>query len=181
MMQLNSLHNPYQHQSGATLAVALILLLVVTVLGISSVQTSLVEERMSGNLRDKHIAFEAAESALVSAEAALATLDDYPTPTTSGTNGFWTLGAPGANKWWNTNSLGWWTTNGQSASGNSLQHAAPVYILEERTFVQKGENLTIGTGEVTQGKYYYQVTARGQGGSADTRVHLRTTFIKRFD
>ncbi len=171
----------FSKQQGVTLSITLILLLVVTVLGVTAVRTSIVEEKMSANLRDRHIAFEAAESALTEAEDWLDIQMEYPTPTSSATNNVWTYGTPGSDDWWNTNSIAWWSSKATSVSGNSLQHIAPLYVVEERAFVQKGENLTIGHGDVKQGKYYYQVTARGHGGSANTRSHLRTTFIKRFD
>ncbi|WP_045826164.1 pilus assembly PilX family protein [Teredinibacter turnerae] len=170
-----------KNQQGATLAVTLVLLLIVSVLGISAVQSSLVEEKMSGNLRDKHIAFEAAESALTVAEAWLDERENYPTPTAAGTNRVWNFGSPGNSEWWHSNPVSWWTNNAINAPTNTLQQAAPRYIIEERAFTQRGENLTIGTGAVRQGKYYYQVTSRGNGGSANTQVHLRTTFVKRYD
>lgn len=61
----------YSKQQGAVLFVALIMLLLLTILGVSSMKGTLMEEKMSGNLRDHNIAFEAAESALRDAEATL--------------------------------------------------------------------------------------------------------------
>lgn len=169
------------NQFGATLAVTLVLLLIVSVLGISAVQTSLVEEKMSGNLRDKHIAFEAAETGIIAAEDWLENTLDYPTPTTTGTEGVWVYGFSGSPEWWRNNSDSWWGNNAVSAAGNSLQSAAPQYFIEDRSASQAGEDLTYGGGDLLQVKFYYQITARGYGGNSDTRVHLRTTYIKRFD
>jgi len=171
----------YKQQQGVTLAVTLVFLFVLLVVGGSAVRISLVEEKMSGNQRDKHIAFEAAESALVSGEDWLDSLLEYRTPTDQGTDTIWALGTPGTDKWWRTNNATWWAGNTVGIDGNSLQHAPPRYIVEERAFVQKGENLIIGAGDTKQGKYYYQITSRGHGGGENTRVHLRSTFIKRFD
>ncbi|SMF01310.1 type IV pilus assembly protein PilX [Alteromonadaceae bacterium Bs31] len=176
-----NIQHSIQQQRGVTLAVTLVLLLVVTVLGVTAIRSAVVEEKMTANLRDKHIAFEAAEAALSDAETWLDVQMEYPTPTSAGTNSVWSYSSPGSGDWWNTNSLAWWNTKAISVTGNSMQHAVPRYVIEERAFVQKGENLTIGFGENKQGKYYYQVTARGHGGSESTRSHLRTTFIKRFD
>jgi type IV pilus assembly protein PilX len=55
-------------QKGATLIVAILFLLVVTVLGISTWQMSSGEERMAGLTRDRQLAYEAAEAALREAE-----------------------------------------------------------------------------------------------------------------
>jgi type IV pilus assembly protein PilX len=57
-----------QSQRGATLIVAILFLLVITVLGISSWQMSNGEEKMAGLTRDRQLAFEAAEAALRDAE-----------------------------------------------------------------------------------------------------------------
>lgn len=51
--------------------VSLLLLLVITLLGITSMQTSLLEERMAGNQRHRAQAFQEAESALRAAEKSI--------------------------------------------------------------------------------------------------------------
>lgn len=57
-------------QRGVVLIVALIMLVVITLLGISSIRTVLQEERMAGNTLDRSLAFQAAEAALRDGEAA---------------------------------------------------------------------------------------------------------------
>lgn len=54
--------SPRRGQSGAVLIVALILLLVLTVLGISSMNTTSLEERMAANTQESFRAFRAAEA-----------------------------------------------------------------------------------------------------------------------
>ena len=61
-------------ERGAVLIVGLLLLLVMTIIGVSSMQTTLLEEKMAGNLRDQDLALQAAESALRDAEAWLETI-----------------------------------------------------------------------------------------------------------
>lgn len=62
--------NPARHrppavrQTGTTLVIALILLLVLTVLGVSSINTVTVEERMAANTQEGVRSFQAAEAAL---------------------------------------------------------------------------------------------------------------------
>ncbi|HEY0661440.1 MAG TPA: PilX N-terminal domain-containing pilus assembly protein [Lysobacter sp.] len=63
----------HRRQSGVALIVVLILLMVMTLLGLASLRGTLMEERMSANLFDRSLAFQAAESALREAEARLGT------------------------------------------------------------------------------------------------------------
>ncbi|WP_374510941.1 PilX N-terminal domain-containing pilus assembly protein [Niveibacterium sp.] len=55
-------------QRGATLVVSLILLVMITMLALSTMRTSTMEERMSRFSREQSLAFQAAESALKDAE-----------------------------------------------------------------------------------------------------------------
>ncbi len=66
-------------QQGAALFVSLILLLVLTITAVSSMQGTLLQEKMVSAQRDGQIAFEGAEHALREAEALLrgATLPDF--------------------------------------------------------------------------------------------------------
>jgi type IV pilus assembly protein PilX len=55
-------------QRGVVLFVVLVLLLILSYLGLTAMQESTAEERMSGNLRDRNVALQAAELALRDAE-----------------------------------------------------------------------------------------------------------------
>ncbi|SIP94910.1 pilus assembly PilX family protein [Solilutibacter tolerans] len=64
--------SPYptrNRQSGAALAVVLILLIVVTLIGLASLRGTLLQERMSASAFDRSVAFQQAESALRAGEA----------------------------------------------------------------------------------------------------------------
>jgi type IV pilus assembly protein PilX len=58
-------------QQGIVLVIGLIMLTVMTLLAVTSIQSSGLQELMSNNTKDKVIAFEAAESAIRAAEAYL--------------------------------------------------------------------------------------------------------------
>ncbi len=60
--------NTLKSQSGAVLLVSLIMLLLLTLIGVTGMQTAGLEEKMAGNMRDRNIAFQAAEAALRDAE-----------------------------------------------------------------------------------------------------------------
>lgn len=55
-------------QQGSTLVVGLIMLLVITVISLSALQMTSLQERMAGNVVERNIAFQAAEIALRQAE-----------------------------------------------------------------------------------------------------------------
>src|SRR5690606_28783145 len=61
-----------QAQAGVSLLVVLILLLVTSVLGIAVLRSSLMQERMSGNMYDRSLAMQAAELGLGAGQQALA-------------------------------------------------------------------------------------------------------------
>lgn len=61
------------HQRGAILIVSLLMLMVMTLIGITAVGTTTLEEKMAGNNRQRQLAFQAASSALREAETWLAT------------------------------------------------------------------------------------------------------------
>lgn len=52
-------------QSGAVLAVGLLMLLILTVIGVSAMKSTVLDERIAANSQFKMLAFQAAESALV--------------------------------------------------------------------------------------------------------------------
>lgn len=57
-----------RRQHGVSLLIVMILLLVMSVLGIAILRSSAMQERMSANLRDRSLAFQAAEAALREAQ-----------------------------------------------------------------------------------------------------------------
>lgn len=63
--------NVKKQQSGAALLVALIMLLVSTMIGLASIRGTTLNEKMSSNMYDRSLSYQAAESALRAGEAAL--------------------------------------------------------------------------------------------------------------
>lgn len=55
---------PINNQRGATLIIALIMLLLLTIIGLSSMRGTSLQESMAGNMRDSSLALQAAEAAL---------------------------------------------------------------------------------------------------------------------
>jgi len=53
-----------RRQQGAILVTALIILVVMTLIGVTSMQSSTMEERMAGNMKEIHRSFQAAEAGM---------------------------------------------------------------------------------------------------------------------
>ena len=53
-----------QHQHGMALIMALVILLILTILGVTAMTTSSLEEKMSGNIQEQNKAFHVAESGI---------------------------------------------------------------------------------------------------------------------
>jgi type IV pilus assembly protein PilX len=90
-------------QVGAALIVSLLFLLIMTVVGITAVQVSSLEEKMSGNMRVRGLVFQAAESALRAAELSVG--NDLDNNNLIGrfnscSNGYYNLKCSGSNAIW---------------------------------------------------------------------------------
>ena len=67
-------------QRGATLLIALLLLVVLLIMAVPGIQNAGLQERVAGNSRDRNLAFNAAESALRDAEGWLFSVPNVPVP-----------------------------------------------------------------------------------------------------
>lgn len=72
-----------QRQSGVVLVISLIMLLALTLIGVTSSSVTGLEEKMAANSKDVNLAFQAAEAALRAAETSLT--NNHPTSTTTPT------------------------------------------------------------------------------------------------
>jgi type IV pilus assembly protein PilX len=195
-----------RQQSGAVLIVSLIFLLVMTALGVTSVQVTSLEEKMVGNTRERSVAFQAAESALKEGESLIenpVTLAALTFPTTVG-------GTSTQAGIYRSDSAA--PSLSTCASPCSLQKA---YLLDEfwtnsvnyRTYMDTNndgvadvdkngdgtpdvnafgvantpkyviEKLTEAPAPPLTGSYY-RITAWGVGGTADSVVIVQSTYLK---
>ncbi len=163
-------------QSGAALFVCLVLLTIMTLIGISSVSTTVLEEKMAGNTRNRHLAFQAAEAALRAGENAV----DGASPgqfSNTGTNGFYGRSVPGdtspAYPVWEQTGVAW--QNASNARAGLV--AAPQYIAENFGSVNRDEHCILILPLPPDCVFpVYRVTARGWGLNSNTRVTLQSTF-----
>lgn len=158
---------PHRTQSGIALIVSLLLLVVITLLGITGMRNTTLEEKMAGNMRDHQLAFHAAESALRDAESKLQAVT---LPNFNNTNGYY---QPDTTIWktvdWNP------ANNGAIAVSTTIPGVAeqPSYYLEEMPATNMGGSLEAGAA-LNVGTY--RITARAVGGSATSEVILQETF-----
>jgi type IV pilus assembly protein PilX len=185
MNMMNGMHirHPRQQQ-GAALLTGLIFLVILTLLGISAARMAGLEERMSGNMRDRALAMQAAEMALRDAEQDIRTSGRIVGLTgfvAACTNGLCYNGPNG-----NTNGTDWrvtpvWTIvsmtglpsveYGANTSAGDIGgvSADPRYLIEGiNRFCWKKCEASLATG--------YRITVRAQGANPNTVVWLQEVF-----
>ena len=57
-------HLQHDKQRGIALIIGLLMLVIMTMIGVTAVRSTLLEEKMAGNLKDQNVAFQSAEAAL---------------------------------------------------------------------------------------------------------------------
>lgn len=72
---MNKRYSNKRRQSGSALIIGLTILMVILILGTAGMRTTIMEEKMAGNVRDYNIAFQAAESALKDGEVDVLNVD----------------------------------------------------------------------------------------------------------
>lgn len=162
-------------QKGAVLFISLIMLLVMTLIGVTGMRTTVLEEKMTSNLRDRGLAFQAAEAAILDAEELLDTL-----VSTGSFDG--SLGRLGPSDddpdFFDT---GTWAADSSIGYSGSLADVAtqPRYILKYVGTVKTN------TGDLSVGSYgsrdtsvvtIFRITARGTGGSDSAQVILESHY-----
>lgn len=152
-------------QQGATLAVALIFLVILTLLGLTAMSVTTMEERMSGNTRDHNLAFQGAETALRDAEGYLIGKDFYAFDA-SCTNG---LCAQGSAPDWTLAATWAGTQVHVSSSSITGLSATPRYFTEYAGQV-KCAACAGGWGSA------YRITTRSLGGNSNTQVFLEEVY-----
>ncbi len=171
---------PGSKQKGAVLVFGLILLLALTLIGISTMQGSVFDEKMAGNAKDKNFAFQAAESALRGGELWLQNNPSQPLATATGTNGIWNLNSPGAGNWWQSGGGPWGNSAPSVVTSNGISYvqAQPQRVIEESMFVR--DSVAIGQQQAATGLNFYRVTAKATGGTDKAVVQLQSMYSRRY-
>lgn len=163
---------PLSTQAGATLVVSLLMLLVLTLIGVTAMQSNVLQEKMAGNFRDANLAFQAAEAALRDGEADIGSsgringLTNFAADCSYGlcdaTSQFSEVLTDATKK---TQGV----TLGTFTSATSLSQLAcqPKYWIEGFKIWPPGS---------PSWKYRYRITASGCGGTPSSRAALQSVF-----
>jgi type IV pilus assembly protein PilX len=159
-------------QQGVVLVVSLIMLLIMTLLAVGSMNTTVLEEKMAGNYKDRNMAFQAAEAGLRAGESYLRTT---VLPAFDGTTaGLYQPTQTGLPRW---EQVVWTSIGGDVRQyQGSLSDVAtpPVYIIEELLPVNDtGGSLEAGVAAESR---YYRITSQAVGGTDTAFVILQTTY-----
>lgn len=188
-----------RNQSGVVLFMSLVMLLIITILGLSSVQTTTLQERMARNARDTNLAFQATEAAIKDAETLVETFnslvdfgDDprvnpsqcYNSP--SAADGFYYERGYSCSSNWSSTRLDWSSGTGSIEAATAISNVAiqPKYIVEHvKTVVADEDRLNldnIGQDTGSGRAQIFRITVFGTGGTDTAHVMIQSTYGRRF-
>ena len=175
---MNKNYVPRKRQSGAVLIVSLMILVLLTLIGLTAIQASTVQERIAGNSRSLDLAFQAAEAALREGEDRL---DNPSVPLTHGSIAGWY-------RWNNTTTPPTWRTPAiwNDSSKTRMTYTlgadqgwsvaqAPQFAIEELPPMPDIGGSLDGAAPMSE-DMMYRISARGFGGNTNTTVILQTTY-----
>lgn len=171
-----SKHAPHRPQQGAVLVIALIMLLAMTLIGVTGLSSTTMQERMAGNMREVNIAFQAAEAALREGENFLtaATLPDF-----DGSGGLYLPAPGGTTQHWdvqaNWSGTGSRVYSGSLDAGDVTLDAPPRYMIEELPAVPAPGGTQASDAPAPE-TGIYRITARAVGRNDTTVVILQSTY-----
>ncbi|PCD00818.1 PilX N-terminal domain-containing pilus assembly protein [Halopseudomonas pelagia] len=155
-----------RHQKGAALLVALIMLLISTLIGLASIRGTTLNEKMSSNMFDRSIAYQAAESALRMAEAELEANQTLGVDCTfiPPANRF--CPSMPANTFSFSDSSGWFDVDSSYLVNDTLLDSTPQYYIEKMGSIDAFD--FVGSDSANDSMY----GAPGGGGSQMTQFRI---------
>jgi len=186
----NQTINTFKYQHGAVLVMSLLMLFVLTLIGVSSISTTTMEEKMSGNARNRHIALQSAETAIKIAEKFITDSVNNPVGQFANSGGLYSLGQGPSSK--NAIDYSWWYTTGYAKTTNARVEPSvsnsdlkynPEYTIEyigETTQVEATDiEISSEPGGSQGGIHTFRITARGTGITKNSVVVIQSHFGKR--
>ena len=159
-------------QHGMVLITGLIFMVVLTLIVVSSMRTTLLEERMAGNARATGLAFQAAEAALRAGEEILngASLQQF-----ASTNSAYLDVDTRMDAYWHDTHD--WSADAEAVTGTITGvSAAPRFVIEELSAIAAAGNESLKGPAPLSDSSIFKVTARGVGGNPSTVVVLQSTY-----
>ena len=161
-------------QAGVVLVTSLIILLVMTMIGVTAMQSTMLDERMAGNQKDSALAFEAAEAALRHVADLISKAPDVGA--VAALDGYWVIDGPVSPTVSDLITKDATLTEYKASLGLA---EAPLYGLREVAFVP--DDLSPESRAKQVGTWYYSVTTLGVGSSERSRSMLQAIISKRFN
>lgn len=172
-----------RHQKGALLIVALVMVLLMTIVGMTAIRGTGLQESMAGNMRERNITFQAAESGLRSGEAVVA-LTNKTLPAPDCTAGFCSEFTP-------AESVGSWAVAKWSDKAAESKFKAddvaskPRYVVEEvfmapgALAAEEGSGIDVASTQVTGVPQPYRISARATGITGQSDVVVQSIYKRR--
>jgi type IV pilus assembly protein PilX len=176
-MKIKNIESQYK-QTGATLAISLIILLLMTLIGVSGMKTNILEEKMVNNDRQYKVALHAAEFALREAENQIDAEAKYSNAVTTsstdvGERGLY-LASAASSGWWG--GVDWDDADQVKASSSSTSERSLNYIIEQLPV--PGSKKGSKEASTALKRNYYRVTSRAVVAGINARVMLQSTYKK---
>jgi type IV pilus assembly protein PilX len=173
-------------ERGISLIIVLLFLVIMTGLGATAIRTATIEEKMSGNERDRQLAFEAAEAALRDGEREIvALLSSTSGFTSTCTAGLCVPSGTATPQWYVVDWNGglphaYGSQSGAGAYPVTDVSRAPRYIIELLPDMPPlpGCTIILNSRSSCTGGTPFRITAVGWGRRASTQVMLQSLFVK---
>jgi type IV pilus assembly protein PilX len=180
--------NGPHRQEGTVLVISLVILLAMTLIGITSLQTTVLEEKMTGNLKDQNAAFQSVEAGMREAmdwiESRLASVAGMPLANSSGSTKVWAECAAQQEEgkcnngttavtitWLSGNGLAYGHFTGNSDGDLGDVVSLPRSIVEERYAPPPEFDEAV----LKKGVVHYTQTSIGVGATTQARAAAQTT------
>ena len=181
-----SLRPPLKSQSGAVLIVGLIMVLLMTIVGLAAIRGSSLQEMMASNLRDRNLAFQAAEAGLRAGESRVRPEVEVLPPFDSTQAGF----QPDLNQPTRTPVVQWDAADWASGTHSMLTAmgldvaSQPRYVVEQlvvsalEAAAAEGSGIDLasmdGAGVIPP--ELFRITSRGVGGTTDADAVVQSVY-----
>lgn len=173
-MRITLSNNGKQRQAGVALITGLIFLVMLTLIAVTAMQSTTLEERMAGNSRSRDAAFQGAEAAVRAAEVVLS---GASLPPFNGSKvGYYALLDNGA-------SADYWKNTHNWAAQSVAYSEALAGVMEARFVIEALPPGYGGSGgddslvaKPLSGGEIFRITTRGIGTDGTSSVILQTTF-----
>lgn len=177
-----------KREAGAVLVVGLVMVLLISIIGVSAIRGSNLQESMAGNMRERNLAFQTSESALRVGEKLVS--DQVSRPVMTNSMGMYgdTFKTPASSI------LTFTEANWKDAAKVKVTTLAfDMTLSRQPTYVVEELDPDIGIGAAMEGSAIdlegmqstgdispYRVTARGYGKSENSIKTLQTTYNRRY-